>query len=330
MRSDCVTTIAPRGVVVKSNHLGERRKTQTTSGKYPSCRPDVLSKMPRSCNIVFDVLRVLINPEGQAAVSVRNLAQVTRLSPQTVSRALRRLRGANLITVASAAQGRTACTWQVRWRAFRGAFPQFCVTPAPIRYNPENKDLSPNGTPSSDNEQPKPSRRALAWATAQVRDTLSSYSITQQRKKLICNGIGTSLWRVMCRGRVRAGPELGVFVRDLLWYLSDARGVGNSQRCWCSWARWAIDSILEDYHAAEASLETSERLIATIRREKQEAKGGLDRFLAEAGTQTLSGYIRLQLAQSPRVARCGQAWTGLCPYFPSSRLRYSRIAATTR
>jgi len=292
------TTIAPRGAFVKSNPLGERRKTQTGSGKFPSCRPDVLSKMPRSCNIVFDVLRAEINPQGQAAISVRHLAHVTRLSPQTVSRALRRLRGANLITVAADAQGSRSRTWQLRWRVFGGSFPQFCVTPGHIRNYPEKKDLSPNGTPSSVVKRPEPSRRALAWAITQVRAALSDYSTTQQRKKLICNGIATSLWHSMCHGRVHAGAELGCVVRDLHRYLSDARGIGDGQRCWCSWAGWAIGSILEEFQAAKASRQASDRLVTTIRREKQEAKDGLERFLAEAGTQTLSGYIRLQLVQS--------------------------------
>lgn len=76
-------------------------------------------------------------------------------------------------------------------------------------------------------------------------------------------------------------------------------GVGDDLRVWCSWGRWAIDSILKDYRSAEASFEASERLIATIRRERQEAKGGLERFLAGVGTQTLTGYIRPQVAQSP-------------------------------
>ena len=124
-------------VVVKSNNLAKPQESQSSTDKKSS-RPDVLSKMPRSCNIVFDVLRDSVDSRGQVMASTRYLAQVTRLSPQSVYRALHRLRGANLIAMASPSRGTTPCTWEVRWRVFRGAFPQFCVTPRPIRNNPEN------------------------------------------------------------------------------------------------------------------------------------------------------------------------------------------------
>ena len=76
MRALTNSTIASRGVFVKSTFLGDRTTTKTHSRLKPSFRPDVLSKMPRSCNIVFDVLRTMIDRTGQSKASVRDLAQV--------------------------------------------------------------------------------------------------------------------------------------------------------------------------------------------------------------------------------------------------------------
>jgi len=289
------STIASRGVVVKRHPLDEAKKTQSLLGSntvFRSCRPDVLSKMPLSCNLTFDLLRSMIDQRGQARASVRYLADVSHLSPKTVWRALRRLRGANLISVAAASHGTRATAWQLRWRSPLCSFPQLSVSPAPIRCNPEKEDFNPKGTVSSIDQQPKPSKRALAWAAAQVRNELTEYYISRSRRQYIVTGITASLWRKMKQGEVHAGPELGAVVSDLIAWLRDARGVSEDLRSWCSWAGWAVRGVLEDRRRAETERIASERLIEQIRQEREDAKGGLQRFLSEAGVGSLSAYIQ--------------------------------------
>jgi len=78
-------------------------------------RPDVLRHMPLSCSIVFDVLRTYAAGEA-AELSVRELAQMCRLSPRQVRRALARLQGAHLIRWQRGGPGRGHCsTIEVLW-----------------------------------------------------------------------------------------------------------------------------------------------------------------------------------------------------------------------
>ena len=79
---------------------GEVKRTSTPSPRdtrdgYPR-RPDVLRRMPLSCNLVFDVLRTYAMGEA-VELTVRELAQMCRLSPRQTRRALARLHGAHLI-----------------------------------------------------------------------------------------------------------------------------------------------------------------------------------------------------------------------------------------
>ena len=285
------STIASRGVFVKGTLRGDRRKTQSHSGLKPSCRPDVLSKMPRSCNLVFDVLRSMINERGQATASIRYLAQVTGLGTTAVWRALRRLRGAHLIALAADSGGNQAQVWQLRWRSPLASFPQICVPLAPIRSNTRDlKAFSPNGT----NRRPetnRPSRRALAWAMAQIRAELAEYEITTARKRMILTGIGAAVWKAMQKGALKAGRGLAVFVHDLILRLREARGIGNAVRSWCSWAGWAVCNVLNERAARARELAATERLVEEIEHERDEARRGFIKFLEGAGVSSLREYV---------------------------------------
>lgn len=294
--SDTKSIIGPGSVVVKSGDLTKPTKTQSPSGYnavFRSCRPDVLSKLPRSCNLLFDLMRAAIDPSGLVTVSIRELGQLARLSHTQARRALRRLQGAHLIEMVDPGSGPHPATWKVLWRSYGGSFPQVSGTLAPIRNRTRDlRDFSPKGTPSPVDQQPTPSKRALAWAMAVVRKELSSYPIDTARKRLICTSVGSSLWQRMNRGEVHAGPELGAVVSDLIAWLRDARGIGEGLRSWCSWAGWAVRGVLEDRRRAETERIASERLIEQIRQEREDAKGGLQRFLSEAGVGSLSAYIQ--------------------------------------
>jgi len=83
---------------------------------------DCLDQMPRSCNIVFDVLRAW--SMYPATISVRELAAMTHLSRAQVARALRRLEGAKLIKCIKQGSGTRPSSWKVLW-----SFPQLSVSP---------------------------------------------------------------------------------------------------------------------------------------------------------------------------------------------------------
>ena len=286
------STIASRRVFVKSTFRGDRRKTQSQSGLKPSFRPDVLAKMPRSCNLVFDVLRSMIDSSGHSRASVRYLAQVTGLGTTAVWRALRRLRGARLISIATDSHGARGTVWQLRWRSPLCSFPQISVPP-PATHTPRERAFSPNGT----NRPPKrnrPSPRALAWAMAQVRKTIrTSYPVSKSRERTICTGIAVNIWRAMQRGEVRAGPELGDFVHDILRRLSDARGVGDKTRSWCSWGGWTVRVLVNERAAHDQELAATERFVEEVRREKEEARHGFSEFLETMGVTSLREYVAI-------------------------------------
>ena len=113
----------------------------------------------------------------------------------------------------------------------------------------------------------------------QIREALATgYSVSNQRKKHVCTGIGANIWRVIREGKVRAGPALAASMREIIFRPQDAQGIGDSQRAWCSWAGWAAQGVIEDQQVQRESREASARLIAQIRQEKAESRGSLGCF----------------------------------------------------
>lgn len=253
MGTSATPSIALQWCVVKSQHpqaQNRTRKTQTLSGVFR--RPDVLSKMPRSVNVLFDVLRFSIDSGGRCQASVRDLASITRLSHQTVWRGLRRLRGAHLIQLIKRGAGGRSSVYQLLWRSSLASFPQDLVTPTSCSLSisreknlPREKRLNPPGTfrPSRSN---KPSKKALAWAMSQLRNELSDYQIAVSRKRAITTGIGASIWRGMKSGTIQAGRKLATVLHEMIQRLREAIRIGDSVRSWCSWAAWALQMTLRE------------------------------------------------------------------------------------
>ncbi len=123
MRAITNSTIAFRRVSVKSTFLGDRTKTKTYSRVKPSFRPNVLSKMPRSCNLVYDVLRTLDRGNGVIRISQRDLANITCYSQRQVGRTLKRLQGAKIIRLVEKGKGQRKTAWYLRWNSQK-SFPQ--------------------------------------------------------------------------------------------------------------------------------------------------------------------------------------------------------------
>jgi hypothetical protein len=301
MRVTTNSNIASGSVFVKRRtpQAVQRRCVSQSQSRFPrSQRPDVLLKMPRSCNIVFDVLRSMINRKGQSRASVRYLAQVTGLSHQTTWRALRRLRGAHLIAIASASHGSQKTVWQLQWRSPLGSFPQISVTLAPIRSNTrERKAFSPSGTDRPPRSN-KPSKRALAWLMAKVRTELHDYPISAHRKKAILTSIGASVWRAMKSGAVQAGGDLGKLLHELIQRLREANRIGEGVRSWSSWSGWCVHEIIGLQRAKQASDEASARRFEQSQREKAQSTGSLASLLSESGASSLRDYIYQQCPES--------------------------------
>jgi len=97
-------SIAPSTGEVKRSWAASQRDTRDVPR-----RPDVLRKMPPSCNVVFDVLRTFAMGEA-VELPVRELAQMCRLSSRQTRRALARLHGAHLIRWQRNGPGRGHCS----------------------------------------------------------------------------------------------------------------------------------------------------------------------------------------------------------------------------
>jgi len=132
---------------------------------------------------------------------------------------------------------------------------------------------------------------------AQIRAELAEYEITRARKRMILTGIGAAIWRAMKKGALKAGRGLAVFVHDLILRLREARGIGNAVRSWCSWAGWAVQSVLNERATHARELAATERLVEEIEREREEARRGFIEFLEGVGVSSLREYM-CQLAQA--------------------------------
>jgi len=153
-------------------------------------RPDVLRRMPLSCNVVFDVLRSLAGGEA-VEVSLRELAEVTHYSTRQVRRALKRLEAAHLIRWETFGPGRgRRSILQVLWRS--PSFPH--LKGASLRVRDKNYSPSENSKRSSLREtaltdpssvgscqvvsrlRHRPSPRAERWAIAEFRRRLAHWT----------------------------------------------------------------------------------------------------------------------------------------------------------
>jgi len=144
------STIASGSVCVKSTFLGDRTTTKTYSRLKPFFRPDVLSKMPLSCNLVYDLLRTLDPGNGVVRISQRDLAAITRYSKTQVRRSLRRLQGANILRLAEKGKGQRKSAWYLRWNSHK-SFPQIS---GPLTIREVKKELKPTKDKSSFSIEP--------------------------------------------------------------------------------------------------------------------------------------------------------------------------------
>jgi len=294
-----------------------------TCDGYPR-RPDVLRRMPLSCNIVFDVLRALTIGEA-VELPIRELAAMCRLSYEQTRRALKRLRGAHLITWKLNGPGRGHCSvFQVRWAPVR--FPQINDSPyARVTLKPQRFDVSfanaktppsTKATPQLRDRSWQPSERAIRWALARVRDRL--WGLPKPRRKRAMDALAKAFrW---------AARQPGLWTRErwrrfvfsaIAQFESGPDGLTQARRRPYGWAMLCAQETLGELTHRDADFRATQELLGRIRREREEAKrswAALNRPELEAEArkrQELAGKIyrwRGLVRDSPgQNGTCGRA-----------------------
>lgn len=185
-------------------------------------------------------------------VSVRDLAEMGRLSPAQVWRALRRLQGARLVELVRKGKGHGKSIWRVRW-----SFPQVSVSSPYARAKSSTPSVK---TKISRRETTRPLKRAiwsdlpirrpssaLRWAMFRLRREVAGWGLPPPRRENLLRGLGAALWRVLKRGIIRTTAQLRRLVAEVIAALQSApEGVPATLRRACGYAGAVIASLLRD------------------------------------------------------------------------------------
>lgn len=233
-----------------------------------------------------------------------------RYSPQTTLKAIRWLKSHKLLRRVERGGGRgNVSKYFVPW-SFKYKSPQkrmrylnsveHAKTLNPSTFRRRNKKKhSPNGTYRPMNS-PRPSRKALAWAMAQVRKTLGEeFPVNKHHKREIVTGIGAGIWRAMRKGELLPGRQLRAFISELRRYLREVHSRRGVRR-WCSFGGWVVRVILNELRAERRERAENEKHVAEITRARQEVprREEFDRALVnELGVPHLRDFIEQELAK---------------------------------
>ena len=285
------STIASGSLCVKQRL--PQTQPNTRKQRLPSCFDD--HGAARSIVQLFTAWVQKADQTSNGIISINLRAQA--YSHTTVTRAINWLVKHRLMLRTESGGGRgVGSRYFVRWSFDHKALsarqkavnhPETRITgnPSPIEETHKGNSHKWTHVPGS------PNAKALAWAMAQLRRELEGYQVTPQRRRFILTGIGSSLWRGMKSGAIRAGRQLAAFLHEIIQRLREAQGVRESQRAWCSWGGWAVRGVIDDECTKRASDEASARRYAQSQREREEAKGGVTAFLSEVGAARMRDYI---------------------------------------
>lgn len=185
--------------------------------------------MPRSCNVVWDVLWAKAGAEA-ITLSIRELAEICRLSERQTRRALRRLQGAHLIRWTTSGPGRGhRSVFEVRWESFpqkKGASLQAARNPEQSCKNTSRKDSQGFEVKSNRSDVGASSpctclgrpvtQVGLNWALGTLRAELRSWGIGPEPRANLMAALGPALYRAVKAGHLTTGKELGLVVQTLL------------------------------------------------------------------------------------------------------------------
>jgi len=275
---------------VPSERVPPKTGTVKSSVSY---RPDVLLRLPRSCNKVWDLLQ--LGGGVTIVISLRELAKDARLSPCQVHRALRRLEGAHLIRwerePGRGKKSRITLLWR---RVVHSPEEQQGEETASQQ---ENRNVSSH---ARDTLFPSEKKRkshsgcafdrplgsqALAWAMAQLRNNLLSRpSISPARRAAILGALGPAVHRALRKGKVRTRGELSRLVGFLLARLEERRGLGLDLLATRRWAEWAVREALRQIEEERERRKAEEEFIRKLLREREEARRAWEELLEKGKT----------------------------------------------
>ena len=271
-------------------------QTHATRRTQPSNRPRVLTKLPLSCSLVFDVLRFGYRPvDGAVCVSIRSLARDCRLSPAQVRRALRKLEGCNLLR-GHRTQGQVGIV-ELRWQSF----PQRTVSPTPrirARYlvPKEEKKLCFAKTESV-SHLPTPSPNAHRWAMARLREELSPNAyptLTASDRERLLESAGAQIWRGLQSGRVTVGRSLALAVDELRRSFADRWQMGTPQELHRQ-AAGCVASALQMFETEQREAVEMLAQFDELERQRREAAANpLGPWLNAAGFSSLREMIEAE------------------------------------
>jgi len=252
-----------------------------------TARPDVLQRMPRSCNLVFDLLSIL-GKNGSATISLRDLASEVRLSPEAVRRALSRLEAAGLITWRRAPGRGHRSVIALRWKTVTETG-QSQVIHRPKTFAEEKARLGQHKrnvySPETSQGEVKEKSlsgyahnlplgsRAVFWAMGQLRNNLFARpAIDSGRRAVIMACLGPAVFRAVKRGRIKTRGELAQLVGLLEAKLEERRGLGLDLAATRRWAEWAVREAIKAIEEERERILAGEKLIAEILKEAEEAR----------------------------------------------------------
>ena len=226
----------------------------------------VLSIMPQSCNLVFDLLASAGDGEGCSSLTMAEIGALTRKSRQTVWHALNRLIGARLLEIRERRTGRGngnvyfirtfATGRKSRKPASEKVFMSDRFLSSPQSVNP------PTSKDSQKKQQTKASKdnvapRSPGHAMFLTRDVLKSNShLTEDEKQTILQAFGFAVFKRGYFDRFQQAP--GIF-HDSLHLLAQTRPPGLPRRgspCrfFFSWLLGLLRSMAEKYRLGLAAV----------------------------------------------------------------------------
>jgi len=247
--------------------------------------------MPTSCNLLFDVVRTMAAGEA-IELSLRELAEMCRLSYEQTRRALRRLQGANLLRWENPGPARGhRSVFEIRWSP--PSFPQekdssfFRDSSSGGKENfsfAKAKTAKPSSAPPTSQLRGQawvPSEKAVRWGLARARERL--WGLPRHRRERAMDALAVAFrwaarqpgpwdrdrWRRFVMATVARfdEPDGDVFVAED----EDGNFVPDRRRPF-SWAMRCAQEALQELRQGDRELAATETTLARIQAERQAAR----------------------------------------------------------
>jgi len=273
----------------------------------------VLRVMPRSCNLVFDLLASAADEQGCASLTMAEIGSITKNSRQTIWHALNRLVGARLLEIREHTRGRgNANTYFIRSFATgrkqrKSASDKVYISQrffsSPENVNPRHykeTQKKHKAKASEDTSTIKSPGHAMYLARSVLK---SNASITEDEKATVLQAIGFAVFKRGWFERIKQTPGI---LHDSLHLLAQRRPPGfpsrGAPRRWIfSWLLGLLKSMAEKYRFGVAAVVQA----IQDRDAAQKCKHGPE--AREYGTTDLSTLLSSMDEKAPHRANTTQA-----------------------